>query len=272
MKNDWYAHISPAGKNLLLMYMPEAESRRLTAMSLELLRKQEIEYSFEWINLETLQVAQSWTAKNWMSPYSMAISDGGIVRYGIVTDGEKFVAKIGELPNGPWRQMDSPMDSYQELLGQFINNKTILNMRFVGGVDKNTKVWMGVVSTTGELLYQETFAKGEISFDGSFVQDEAGQKGVVFSSGGQRFALALAKIKGANTTLDIGGHLSLDRIMVYDVPNRRWIYTLDAKAQRIKSVSGMALSPDGSLLALINQDGILEVYRVPETPNPRAIQ
>jgi hypothetical protein len=270
IKDDWYAHLSPGGKYLLYGYMPESEGRRLAGIPLELRSMQQVEQRFEWIDLENLQVVQIWTAKSWPSPYSMAISDEGMAEDW--TYGKGFVATIGRLPNGPWRLIDSPMDSHDEFLGRFINNETVLNMRYVGGQDKNVQVWMGLVNTRGELLYQETFSKGEVPYDGTHSLGETPQRGVVFSAGGQRFALALAKIKGANTTLDIGGHLSLDRIMVYDVPSRRWVYTLDAKAERIKSISGMAISPDGSLLGLINQDGVLELYRVPEAPNPRAIQ
>jgi hypothetical protein len=80
------------------------------------------------------------------------------------------------------------------------------------------------------------------------------------------------KIKGGNSFLDIAGHASMSRIMVYDLAAHQWVYSLDAKAQNIKDVSGMALSQDGSLLGEINQDGVLEVYRVPEAPSSAAIQ
>jgi len=53
----------------------------------------------------------------------------------------------------------------------------------------------------------------------------------------------------------------LKRILIYDLPNRQVVYTLDAKGQKIKDVSGVALSPDGSLLAILT-DGVVQVYRV----------
>lgn len=276
-KDGWYTHVSPGGKYLLFGYMPAAEERRRVGMPLDQLRKQETDTSFEWIDLENLQSIQNWSAKNW--PYdgsSIEISDEGMALDWTFVKGENrgvsSIATIGRLPNGPWRLIDSPLDSHNSLLGRFVNNETILNMRYIGGQDKNVQVWMGLVNTSGGLLFQETFLKGEVPFRGALLWGEAPQRGVVISAGGQRFVLALAKIKGANTTLDIGGHLSLDRIVVYDIPSRQRVYTLDAKTQKIKSISGMALSPDGSLLGLINQDGVLEAYRVSENPNPRAIR
>jgi len=41
------------------------------------------------------------------------------------------------------------------------------------------------------------------------------------------------------------------------------VHSLDGKKQGAKHISALALSPDGSLLAWINQDGLLELYRLP---------
>jgi len=51
--------------------------------------------------------------------------------------------------------------------------------------------------------------------------------------------------------------------MVYDVNTRQWDYTIGAKSQSIKDLAGLALSPDGSSLALISDDGKLRLYRLP---------
>lgn len=71
--------------------------------------------------------------------------------------------------------------------------------------------------------------------------------------------------------MDIGRKASLVRIQVYDIPSRQWTYSLDAEKQGAKLLSGLGLSPDGSLLALITQDGILEVFRVPDNAAPGAL-
>ena len=115
--------------------------------------------------------------------------------------------------------------------------------------------------TNGELIFRQEFAEKEQ------IKLDAGLGGIAVSAGGQRFAVAIYKGKGGSALLDIGTHYSLDRIMVYDLTARVWSYAVGAKKQGLKSISGLALSPDGSLLALINQDGVLEVYRVPQTLN-----
>jgi hypothetical protein len=64
---------------------------------------------------------------------------------------------------------------------------------------------------------------------------------------------------------DTGFREVLKRIEVYDIPSRRMIYSFDARKQKVKDVSGVALSPDGSLLAVLT-DGVVLVYRIPSSP------
>lgn len=75
--------------------------------------------------------------------------------------------------------------------------------------------------------------------------------------------IAIYEGKGGSEMLDIAPHYSLKSIRVYDLSERRWVYTLGGKSHGIRSISALALSPDGSFLGLINQDGVLQVYRVP---------
>lgn len=82
------------------------------------------------------------------------------------------------------------------------------------------------------------------------------------SADGKRFAVTVSAQKGGSSLLDIGFHSVLKHIVVYDLPSGRAIYTLDARQQKIKDVSGVALSPDGSLMAILT-DGIVEVYQLP---------
>lgn len=109
--------------------------------------------------------------------------------------------------------------------------------------------------TTGQILFERELPAKEF----------VGLVGV--SAGGQRFAIETCKVHGESWLLDIGGRALVYRIKVYDIPARRWIYALNGKKHGIRAISGLALSPDGSLLALINQEGILEVYRIAATRN-----
>jgi hypothetical protein len=280
VKDDWQATTSPGDRYLLLSYEPATEEKRIAGLPPTVLEAQldELEMRLEWIDLQNLRPVERWstTAKSsegFSEPE--AISDEGLVqrvKRGKGNDGAplySYVVEIGKPPNGPWSLMCFPSDSFCGP-GEFVNNDTILRTRLTG-LDKDVQVWIGLLSTNGKLLFQQTFSKGEVP-DQLRPGTEAPQRGVEISAGGRRFALAVAKLKGGNTFLDIGGHTSVDRIMVYDLPNRQWIYTLDAKTQNIKSISGMALSQDGSLLGLINQEGILEIFRVPARANPRIIQ
>jgi hypothetical protein len=110
--------------------------------------------------------------------------------------------------------------------------------------------------TNGDLLFQQNFLPGEV------------YRWWATSAGGHRLALALDKGKGGSAALDIAPHYGLSRVIVYDLSARQWVNSLDGKKQGLKSISGLALSPKGSLLALIDQDGILQLYRLPVTASP----
>jgi hypothetical protein len=60
--------------------------------------------------------------------------------------------------------------------------------------------------------------------------------------------------------------LSLLRILVFDLPSGQWVAALEASQHKIERICDAALSPDGSLLALFRQEGIVEVYPLPASP------
>jgi len=83
------------------------------------------------------------------------------------------------------------------------------------------------------------------------------------SADGARFAATVWAHKGGSEFFDIGSQSVLKRVVVYDIPSRQAVYTLDAKQQKMRNVSGIALSPDGSLLA-VSTEGLVRVYQLPE--------
>lgn len=270
VKSGWDAAPSPGGRYLLLGYEPATDEKRFAGLPLSVYDAQldTLEMHLIWVDLEKLQVVEHWTTTRRSSggfSWPEKISDQGLVQIESSMRNRNGIplylpiVKIGRPPNGPWQLMCTPSDSFCGP-GQFINDGTVIRSRLSGG-DKNVQTWIGLVSTNGKLLFEQSFPKGEVPRDG-----------IPVSSDGRRFALGLMKIKGGNSFLDIAGHASMSRIMVYDLAAHQWVYSLDAKAQNIKDVSGMALSQDGSLLGEINQDGVLEVYRVPEAPGQAAIQ
>jgi hypothetical protein len=81
------------------------------------------------------------------------------------------------------------------------------------------------------------------------------------SADGKRFAVTVWEHKGGSAIFDVSSHNVLKRIMVYDIPSRQAVYTLYAKQQKIKDVSGVALSPDGQLMAIMT-DGVVQLYQL----------
>lgn len=146
-----------------------------------------------------------------------------------------------------------PQSRDHQIYGFFVGDDSIFFWRPV----LQDSVRVGLVSLGGLILFRETWYR------------RIPTEPRVPASNGRRFAIAVNKLTGGSVLLDIGAHASLWRVLVFDIAARRWIYALDCKKGRIKSISGLALSPDGTLLALIDQDGILEVFRLPPAdPSP----
>ncbi len=89
----------------------------------------------------------------------------------------------------------------------------------------------------------------------------------VSSAGEQRFIVPFFKSKGGVAALDIGAHGELTAISVYDAPFRERSYLLEVKGKKIRSFSGksvaqLALSPDGSKLAILYDESVY-VFQLP---------
>lgn len=125
---------------------------------------------------------------------------------------------------------------------------------------------------SNELLALSTFrglmlirSDGTIAFITKFKEDEELGRSLSTSANGRRFAVQQYVNKGGSALLDISSHSVFRRIVVFDVPTRQWIYNLEAKSQNIRTLPAFALSPDGSLMAILT-DGVVRVYSLPQTP------
>lgn len=243
IKTWWDAIPSPGGNRLMISYDPPGGDWVHPPPRM-----------FTLIDTATLHVASVWGER---------IGRGHVLPYGSLDDGEILALNqtgtgnvIGPPPNGPWRPVAIPWRQGCQPSGFLI---ALSDSVLFGGNSVSVDRWCySLALTNGQILFERELP------DKEFV----GLVGV--STGGQRFAVETYKMHGGSWLLDIGGHALVYRIKVYDIPARRWIYALNGKKQGIKTISGLALSPDGSLLALINQDGILEVYRIAATPiSPR---
>jgi hypothetical protein len=132
--------------------------------------------------------------------------------------------------------------------GSFVSNDALFDGWLAVGLDRFA---MRLVQIDGHCIFERMLPKKQ------------GVWGVATSIGQRRFAVALNRGKGGSELFDIAPRVSVYRILVYDIPSRHWVYVLDARKEGIRAISGLALSPNGTLLALINQDGILEVFRLP---------
>ena len=84
----------------------------------------------------------------------------------------------------------------------------------------------------------------------------------VSSASEQRFIVPFFKSKGGVTALDIGAHGELTTISVYDAPFRERSYLLKVKDTKIRQFAKLALSPDGSKLAILEEETVY-IFQLP---------
>jgi hypothetical protein len=232
----WRAHLSPSRKTLVVGYEPrEDESRSLGEARTE----------NQWIDTESLTVTQRWTAKGFSGDFDN-ISDRAFV--GILPG-----IKIREL-NAPWRQLCGTRTAFCGDHPQFISNSVILTR-----TDPLPR-YISLFRTNGALLFKQDFPPSEV-FQ---CRQYAGPNPARPSADGRRFALPVGRLHGGSRFLDIGAKFTLKQIMVFDLASNGWIARVECKPLRVTSLWGLALSPDGSQLAFIDQDGVLWLFRIPE--------
>lgn len=247
---------SPAGGYLLISYEPWSEAQRFEAFGRTLRGTSPVEAGERigqyldynpperrqvLVDVPSLRVTRSWIQKG-AALFPSVADDGAMLKRGADGDLET------RAPNGARHVFCAATRRRCSGPGEFVGDDAL----FSGMVDLGMRRRaMRLVLVDGSVIFEhELSEKQDVRY-------------VATSAGGRRFAVAIDKGKGGSELLDIGAHYSLHRIFVYDLPTRRWVYALDCKKEGIKSISGLALSPDGTLLALINQDGILEVFRLP---------
>jgi WD40 repeat protein len=241
----WQFSYSPNGNNLLISY--DVDSRY---------------YRFQWIDLNDLTVLRCWQedtkANLWKGKEDLNVLGG---RLGSIYDDEMVMPFqrgffLTRKLDGPWDLVRFTRPVITTDWFEFLNRHLLLSAER-SHVEHGTGN-ITLIHTNGEVLFEQ-----ELS-------DREQYRWLASSSDGSKFAVAIERGKGGSVTLDIAPHYTLDRIMVYDVPARQWIYTIDGKMQGIEGISGLAVSPDGSLLALISRDGILKLYSLPRaTSSPQ---
>jgi hypothetical protein len=91
------------------------------------------------------------------------------------------------------------------------------------------------------------------------------------AANGTRVAIPICKSKGGLSGLDISPHVVLERVQIYDLPGLDRSFVLSQRNFDLSGVSGFALSPDGSKLALIRGTSV-ELYDLPARPSQHDTQ
>ena len=158
----------------------------------------------------------------------------------------------------PTHQPSRAISMNKEMSEKFNGAWRFNNIRFV---NDDT-----VVITTPEEL-ETTNTDGSELFHVKLPKDRSFDALTVATTGGRRFAVIENRQRGvSNERLDLYAFPANDRIVVFDISERRPVYALKVEGRSPWSPSkvpsnSMALSPDGSVLALVS-DGVLTLHRV----------
>jgi hypothetical protein len=189
-----------------------------------------------WVDTDSLQIVRSWeeTQSGWVGisddtigmtacTISLSHCDPNVEVRALATD---------------WKRIAS-IQQQREVLPKFVNRDTL----FLSGVP-----WR-LLRTDGTFVFTESApSEGDIPLP---------------SAGGQRFVVPFFKLTGAFPSLDIGGHGVLKTISVYDAPFHERSYKLTVSGPKFNSLSAhLALSPDGSLLAILQNESVY-VFQLP---------
>jgi len=191
----------------------------------------------DWINTDNLRILGSW--KEPMTTCS--VSDRQLA----ICQEEGFVSEvILRDVTGAERLLCRDRDNCG--LAQFVNDNLLCLVRTHS---------LRLMTTSRQMLFSQDFP-----------EDDYIATPMAISSNGQRFAEGVWAPRGGN--FDTNFRTLSKRVMVFNVPTRQWIYILSAKEQKLKAPMSVALSPDGTLMAILDPSAIVRVYRLPDAPSP----
>lgn len=231
--DGWRAYVSPSGRAIVVGYQPSADEAREEC---------------EWINAEDLTVLHSWTGRGFSGLFRN-ISDDALV------GGSGTGIRIRE-PDASWREICRDPQRPCGMLPQFINNNVLFTY-----TEGGAPIEFSLIGTDGRVLFEQSFAPSEPLTSRA---SGAGPYPARPSADGRRFALPIGKLHGGSAFLDIGAKFTLKQVMVFDLASVGWIARVEAKPLHVTSLWGLALSPDGSHVAFIDQEGVLWLFRIPE--------
>lgn len=195
-----------------------------------------------WVDTETLEITHSW---NEVQSGGIAISDNAVAM------GACAYWQYHCEPKIEFRQLTTTWKTIAEMEKrthpggvQFIDEDTL----FLSG-----EPWKLLRTDGKEVMTGAASAEGDTA---------------VVSADSRRFVIPGFTVIGKTPALDIGGHGELRTVSVYDAPFHERSYRLEVKRVRIGEFAKLALSPDGSKLAVLYNETVY-VFQLP--PHDRNI-
>jgi hypothetical protein len=196
-----------------------------------------------WVDASTLEVARSWREdqSGWVG-----ISDDTVSMIACSFNLYRCDPRVEvKALTTEWKTI-APIERRPQSSPRFLNKDTI----FLSG-----HPWK-LLQTDGKVILTEN-----APFEGSTA---------ISSSSGQRFVVPFFQSKGGFSALDISAHGELKTLSVYDAPFHERSYRLEVKGPKIKELAQLALSPNGSKLAILYDESVYLFQLPPPPPTPTA--
>jgi hypothetical protein len=217
----WTFHTSPNGKSILVEYhYPEAY--------------------FQWVEFPSLQPQSLWHDS--LPGVSVSNKNMAIFKETFTKETGLVHKVLVRSSNGSEQTLCRSGDRQSENCGlpQFISDDKLALL---------TPHSLAILPRSG----------GDPILAAKFRDDEWLDPQVFPTADGKRFAATVWAHKGGSELFDVSYRNVLKRIVVYDVDNQQPISELDGRNEQIKSASGVALSMDGSLIAILSES-VIRVY------------
>lgn len=238
----WQSHPSPTGNNILFSSGEFGKN------------------SLIWVNTEGLQIVDSWDDD--LNGY-VSISDKYIATSTCWSGFQvksAYYTQNGALIVSPGPRCDSEIEIREPSVGW----KTI----GVGEPHQYPRfVSENLLFVPGGSLGRVIGIDGKVLFEQSKIRQSWGcwDTGILTIPDGHRFAIPSCQLKGAAPAMDISGNLVLKQIAIYDLADDVKWRKIDVKGPRIKGQMEFALSPDGSELAVLNNQ-FIQLFQLPPSP------
>lgn len=218
----WAPSPSPTGRSIL--FLPSNWSTALVP--------------WVWVDTQKLSVARVWRG-----PLSgpVGVSDSRIVmtRCGYALDDKTCLPAVVEGDLGGELHTVAPASREHNLpTPQFVTNDVLL-------------LWgdpILILRADGQVVFREHPKDDPRVFGGCWWGAAA------VAASGRRFAWPVCKLVGRSNFFDATGTEVLKRVVLFDAPFRGPSYVLSVRGPKIRNGAYMAMSPDGTKLAILNSD------------------